>query len=83
MSDSETKLRARIGGFARSARYDGREVTANARAGFLRRFEDQVDPDRKLAPAERERRARAALREHMARLALKSAKSRARNRGGQ
>lgn len=67
---------ARIGGLSRAALYDGREVTRAARRGFIARFEDAVDPDRRLAPDERERRAQAAMRAHMARLALRSAKSR-------
>lgn len=67
---------ARIGGLTRAARYDGREVTSAARRGFMARFEDEVDPERKLSLAERQRRAQAAMRAHMARLALRSAKSR-------
>jgi excisionase family DNA binding protein len=69
---------ARIGGFSRAAMYDGREVTTQARAGFLRRFEAEVDPERTLPPQERERRARAALKAHMGRLALRSAEARRR-----
>jgi hypothetical protein len=69
---------ARIGGLTRASRYDGREVTRAARRGFMARFEDEVDPERKLSLAERQRRAQAAMRAHMARLALRSAKSRRR-----
>jgi hypothetical protein len=58
--------------------YDGRQLTAAARKEFLRRFEDQVDPERKLDPAERARRAEHAKKAHMARLALASAKARRR-----
>jgi hypothetical protein len=35
---------ARIGDLARSARYDGREVTSAARRDFMTRSEDEVDP---------------------------------------
>jgi hypothetical protein len=42
----------------------------------LERFEDQVDPERTLPVAERERRAIAARRAHFARLAYASAKAR-------
>ena len=42
--------------------------TRPAREAFLRRFEDEVDPDRKLSPDERARRAEHALRAHMLRL---------------
>ena len=69
-------LSARIGGLTRAAQYDGREVTANARAGFHARFEREVDPDCALPEVERARRAKAAMKAHMARLALASAKAR-------
>lgn len=70
------RLRAQKGGFAKSARTDPAKGTAAARAGFLRKFEDQVDPDRKLPQAERLRRAEAARRAHMTDLALASVRSR-------
>lgn len=44
----------------RWAASDPYEGTKAARNAFLARFEDQVDPDRKLDPAERARRAEAA-----------------------
>lgn len=69
-------LVASIGGNTRAAKYDGAAVTANARAAFLAKFEDEVDPDKVLAPAERLRRAEAARRAYFARLALKSAQAR-------
>ncbi|GAA5517761.1 hypothetical protein Lsed01_00171 [Demequina sediminis] len=43
----------------------------------MRKFEDQVDPDRSLSPDERARRAEHARKAYFARLALKSAKARA------
>jgi hypothetical protein len=42
----------------------------------LERFEDQVDPERKLPVVERDRRAVAARRAYFARLAYASAKAR-------
>jgi len=47
-----------------------------AHAGFRRRFENLVDPDRKLDPAERDRRADRARRAYMLTLAAKSAEAR-------
>ena len=47
-----------------------------ARDGMYRRFEDQVDPDRVLAPEERAKRVENARSAHYQRLALKSAQSR-------
>jgi hypothetical protein len=50
--------------------------TRPARKAFLRRFEDEVDPDRRLSAEERARRSEHALRAHMLRLRkrVKSAK---------
>jgi hypothetical protein len=75
-SESLRKQRARLGGLATAARYDAREQTAPARAAFLRRFVDQVDPDRALPRDERERRTEAAMRLHFARLSFLSARAR-------
>jgi len=61
------------------ARTDDRAArTAPARAAALRKYEDQVDPDRTLDPAERARRAEYARRAHMLRLARLSAQARRR-----
>lgn len=76
LTPAERSQRSRIGGLARSAKYDGREVTAKARAAFYEQFEDEVDPDRTLEPEERARRAAAARKAHFARLAYLSAKAR-------
>lgn len=53
--------------------------TEPARQAFLRRFEDQVDPDRVLPADERTRRAESARKAHFQRLALRSSKVRAAN----
>jgi hypothetical protein len=50
--------------------------TAGARAKFLSRFEDEVDPDRVLSPEERARRAEHARKAYFAKLALASARAR-------
>lgn len=62
------------------SRVDSTVHTQPARRAFLARFEDQVDPDRSLPPAERTRRAEHAKRAHMQALAMKSAKARSRRR---
>lgn len=80
MTPAERKLRARIGGLSLAAQRDPKEYTANARAAFLSRFDDEVDPERALLPEERARRAKAAKAAYFARLRLKSAKTRARKR---
>lgn len=69
----------RIGAHESWARTEDRPArTANARAAFLRRFEDQVDPDRKLSEAERLQRAEHARKAHFQRLAQRSAAARRR-----
>lgn len=50
--------------------------TAPARRALLERFEQQVDPDGVLTPAERARRAEHARRAYFTRLALRSAQAR-------
>ena len=55
---------------------DRAAATAPARAGFLARFEREVDPDGVLTPDERARRAEHARKAYFARLALKSAEAR-------
>jgi hypothetical protein len=80
MSDPLASLRGRIGGLALAAQRDPREYTAAARSAFLARFERQVDPNGRLAPRERVRRAEAARRLYFAKLAYASAKARRRRK---
>ena len=72
---------ARLGGLSLAAKRDPREYTLAARTKFMAKFYDEVDPDRKLDPAERERRAEAARKAWFQRLALRSAKARRRVAG--
>lgn len=76
MNPEDRRRRARLGALAVQARYDGRQLTAAARRGFLTRFENEVDPARVLPPAERARRAEAAKRAYFLRLAMRSAAAR-------
>jgi hypothetical protein len=76
MSPAERSLRARIAAHAMHARNDPAEITANARAAFLAKFEQQADPDGVLPPEERRRRAEHFRSAYFARLALASAKAR-------
>lgn len=57
---------------------DRSKRTAPARNAMLAKFEHQVDPEKKLLPAERAKRAESAKRAYFQRLALKSAQSRRR-----
>ena len=76
LSPNEASLRGRIGAYTLHATHDSRETTANARAAFLAKFLDEVDPARVLPEDELQRRAEMAKRAYFARLALKSAKKR-------
>jgi hypothetical protein len=80
MTPSEMALRGRIGAYVVHAKYDPRETTAKARKAFMARFDDEVDPERKLPEAERMRRAEAARKAFYARLAFKSAQTRAKKK---
>jgi hypothetical protein len=77
-SPQDLALRGRIGAYRQHALHDPRETTAKARATFLRRFLDEVDPTRTLPEEERLRRAEYARKAHFAQLAYASAKARAR-----
>lgn len=80
-------LRGRVGAYVTHSRHSGQEITSAARKKFLARFYDEVDPDRTLSEAERERRAAMARRAYFAKLQLRSAQvrrtKRARREGSQ
>ena len=79
LTSKELSAFGRLGAFAQHARHDARETTAHARAAALARFSLEVDPDGKLAPAERARRAEFAKRAHFMKLAMLSARVRSEN----
>ena len=79
LSPEQRSLRASLAAHEMHARHDSHEITANARAGFLKRFLAEVDTATPGLPeAERQRRADHLLKAHMRRLALASSKARAR-----
>ena len=83
MGDPLASLRGRIGGLALASQRDPREYTAAARAaspGGLIYWEERVDPDGTLTPAERRRRGVAARRLHFVQLGYASVKARRRKR---
>ena len=81
-------MHARIAALTRSARTDGREISAPARAAFLQKFETRhecklcgtVEIDQSLPPAQRQRAVEAAIRAHFTRLAMRPRIARARAR---
>jgi hypothetical protein len=78
-SPAERALAGRIAAHESWARTTDRSArTANARKGFLDRFEREVDPNNELTPTERARRAEHARKAYFLRLALKSAAARRR-----
>ncbi len=79
-SPEERSRAARIAALTRWSKQDPREGTAPARAAWHARFEDQVDPDRRLDPAERSRRAHEAMRRHMRLMALRREQAKGRKR---
>ena len=72
--------RGRAAALKKWAYADPEAGTRQARAGFLARFEKEVDPDGVLSDEERETRARRLLRAHMINLARQSRKARAERR---
>jgi hypothetical protein len=80
---SERSQIAKIAAHAKWAKTDDRPAaTQAARDGMLRKFEDEVDPDRRLLPEERAKRAESARRAFYQRIALKSAQARRAKKGG-
>lgn len=80
MTREEQAAWGRIGGLTANARHGGDAMTAGARRGFVERFEREVDPEGRLEPGERSKRAERAMRAHMLRLAMASAEARAAKR---
>ena len=76
LTPAERSLRGRMGAYVVHARYDPRQTTAPARAAFLKRFLDEVDPDRVLPEPERLRRAAAARKAYFTRLAFLASRRR-------
>jgi hypothetical protein len=83
LTPSERRLVGQIGAHDSWADTEDRAArTAPARKAQLDKFEHEVDPDGKLAPAERAKRAEHARKAYFKRLALKSAQARKRRAGG-
>jgi hypothetical protein len=79
MTPEQRSLRARIAAHTQWSLEDNRtERTAAARKAAEDRFVDLVDPDRKLPPEERAKRAANARSAHFSRMAAASAASRRR-----
>ena len=77
LTPEQRSLRSRLAAHASWARTSDRtERTRRAREAFMRRFEDEVDPDRLLSETERLQRAEQAKKAHFARLALRSSLAR-------
>ncbi len=74
---SPHRINGRIGAELSWSRTDDRSArTRPAREKFLQRFEREVDPDGKLPPDERRRRAEHAKRAYMLRLAKRATAAR-------
>lgn len=66
----------RAAAYRRWAFADPEAGTRQARAGFLAKFEREVDPDGRLSDEERQTRARRLMRSHMIELARRSKRKR-------
>ena len=72
MTPAQRSARARLAAHTRWAHEPDRTAaTAPATRGAFARFENEVDPDRRLTPNERYRRAKHAQKAHMAALRLR------------
>lgn len=81
MTPAQRHLRAKLAAHESWARTENRSArTEAARTAASLRFENQVDPEGKLLPAERATRAEHARQAHIMRMALASAKARAARR---
>jgi hypothetical protein len=76
LSPEERSVRARLGALSLHATHNPKETTKAARAAFNAKFEEEVDPQGILEPAERARRASYARKAYYTRMALASAKAR-------
>jgi hypothetical protein len=86
-SSRERSLIASLGGLARSARYDGRDVTGNARQAFRDQFireaaEQAAHAGEELSDSELLRRAEALRRLFYRRLSYQGVKARSARKGG-
>jgi hypothetical protein len=64
---SDFAMRGKVGAYRKWAQTSDRaDATAPARSAFMRRFEDEVDPQRELSEFERQQRAHFAMRAFMA-----------------
>jgi hypothetical protein len=79
LTPEQRKLRASIAAHESWARTEDRTARSqHGRDAFRRSFNDKVDPEHKLKPAERAKRAENAYKAHMRRLAF----NRTKNGGG-
>lgn len=79
LSPEQRSMHARLAAHSLHAQVEDPSAhTAPARAAFMARFERQVDPDGKLSPQERARRAEHARKAYFLALSLKAAKKRSR-----
>ena len=76
LTDKERSQKARMAAYVMHSRNDSKATTAKARAAFMNRFEEIVDPERVLSEDERLRRAEMARKAHFQALAIKSAEAR-------
>lgn len=83
LTPEQRKVRAQIASHTSWSRTDDRTArTAPGRRAVIEKFEREADPDGRLGPAERRRRALHLQAAHMKRCALASSKARAARAAG-
>jgi hypothetical protein len=83
LTPEQYRARARLAALTNLSRHpDWSAMTKPARDAFRRKFEDQVDPDRRLSDEQRARMVEAARSAHYQRMAFKSSRARAARKAG-
>jgi hypothetical protein len=80
LTPAQRTMRARLA--AHTLHAQGKTNTKAATAGFMARFEREVDPEGQLDPEERRRRADSAMKAYMAGLSLRASQAKGAKRGG-
>jgi len=80
LTPEQRSMRSRIAAYTLHATHDPKVTTKPGRDAFMSRFEKEVDPEGRLEPQERMRRAELAKKAYFTKLALKSSKARAKRK---
>jgi len=83
LTEQQRRSRARLAAYVQWSKTPDRVArTQAARDGFMRKFEDEVDPERRLPEEQRQKMAEAARRAFYVRMGRASGKARAAKKAG-